>query len=124
MSLTPKQQRILHYIKNYITGSGGAAPTMKEIGSHFQMRSSASVHKNLKALEREGRIQIIPNVARGIRFIEANAQKEDTDGDAKPIGEARYWMELPDPPAPILHYLLLKVKSECVNVWANGTARS
>jgi len=67
--LTVKQERILHYIKNYIIGSGGAAPTIAEIGRQFEMKSPASVHKVLGVLEREGKIQKIANVSRGIRLV-------------------------------------------------------
>ncbi len=70
MPLTPKQERILHYIKNYITGSGGAAPTIAEIGRQFEMKSPASVHKVLGVLENAGKIERIPNVSRGIRLVD------------------------------------------------------
>ena len=43
---------------------------MAEIGRQFQMRSSASVHGILSALEREGLIKRIPNVSRGIELVE------------------------------------------------------
>jgi len=69
MPLTPKQERILHYIKNYIIGSGGAAPTIAEIGRQFQMKSPASVHQVLGVLEDAGKITKVPNVSRGIRLV-------------------------------------------------------
>jgi repressor LexA len=56
-------------LKNYIIGSGGAAPTIAEIGRQFQMRSPASVHKVLGVLEDAGKIERVANVSRGIRLV-------------------------------------------------------
>lgn len=65
--LSPKQQRILNYIRHY-SEMEGESPTLKEIGQEFNMSSPASVHENLTTLEREGLITRIPNVARGVRL--------------------------------------------------------
>lgn len=65
--LSPKQERIFNFIRRY-SESNKETPTISEIGQQFQMRSPASVHKNLTALEREGLITKVPNVARGIRL--------------------------------------------------------
>lgn len=65
--LSPKQQRILEFIRRY-DQSNKETPTISEIGRQFQMKSSASVYQNLLALEREGLITKVPNVARGIRL--------------------------------------------------------
>jgi len=69
MPLTPKQTRILDFIKGYAQSNNGTTPTMSEIGKHFEMRSPASVHKVLGLLEDAGKIQRIPNVSRGIRLV-------------------------------------------------------
>jgi repressor LexA len=42
---------------------------MAEIGQEFGMSSSASVHHVVSILEREGLIQRIPNVSRGIELV-------------------------------------------------------
>jgi repressor LexA len=76
MPVTAKQRRIFEFIRRYIE-SNQEAPTIAEIGRQFQMRSSASVHAVLTALEREGLIKRIPNVSRGIQI----AQKEGGGGD-------------------------------------------
>jgi len=52
MSLSPKQTRIYEFIKGYFA-SNDHAPTIAEIGKQFGMRSPASVHEVLVALERE-----------------------------------------------------------------------
>ena len=77
MPVTAKQRRIFEFIRRYIE-SNHEAPTIAEIGRQFQMRSSASVHAVLTALEREGLIKRIPNVSRGIQIVE---QGESSEGD-------------------------------------------
>src|SRR6185503_13332786 len=76
MAVTAKQKRIFEFIRRYID-SNQEAPTIAEIGRQFQMRSSASVHAVLTALEREGLIKRIPNVSRGIEIVQ---QKEGGNG--------------------------------------------
>lgn len=77
MPVTAKQRRIFEFIRRYIE-SNHEAPTIAEIGRQFQMRSSASVHAVLTALEREGLIKRTPNVSRGIQIVQ---QKEGGGGD-------------------------------------------
>lgn len=76
MPVTPKQRRIFDFIRRYID-SNHEAPTIAEIGRQFQMRSSASVHAVLTALEREGLIKRIPNVSRGIQVVQQSESSEE-----------------------------------------------
>ena len=68
MAITPRQREVLDYLSRFI-GAKGHAPTIAEIRSHFGLASPATVHHLLSALEREGLIRRIPNVARGIEII-------------------------------------------------------
>jgi repressor LexA len=68
MPITARQRRVLDYIKHYFDVHQ-EAPTMAEIGQEFGMSSSASVHHVVSILEREGLIQRIPNVSRGIELV-------------------------------------------------------
>ena len=77
MPITAKQRRIFEFIRRYIE-SNQEAPTIAEIGRQFQMKSSASVHAVLTALEREGLIKRIPNVSRGIEIVQ---QQKESSGD-------------------------------------------
>src|SRR6185295_20114999 len=77
MPVTAKQKRIYEFIRRYID-SNQEPPTIAEIGRHFEMRSSASVHAVLTALEREGLIKRIPNVSRGIEIVQ---QQKESRGD-------------------------------------------
>lgn len=64
--LTKRREEILNFIlafkKKY-----GHIPTVREIGSHFGIKSTNGVYEHLKALEREGYIEITPNKARNIK---------------------------------------------------------
>jgi SOS-response transcriptional repressor LexA len=66
--LSNKQLRIYKFLENYIA-SNKEAPTMAEIGRQFQLRSSQSVYAILVAIENQGLIERVPNVARGIRLV-------------------------------------------------------
>ena len=78
MPVTAKQRRVYEFIRRYIE-SNHEAPTIAEIGRQFQMRSSASVHAILQALEREGFIKRIPNVSRGIELVKQERDDDDNN---------------------------------------------
>src|ERR1700704_2712672 len=68
MPVTPRQRQVYEFISRHIDVHR-LPPTIAEIGRHFKMSSSASVHSILSALEREGLIKRIPNVSRGIELV-------------------------------------------------------
>jgi len=78
MAITARQRQVYEYISRYIA-SNNQPPTLAEIGKHFKMSSSASVHSILSALEREGLIKRIPNVSRGIELIPSEAEANGDD---------------------------------------------
>ncbi|MEW6731942.1 MAG: transcriptional repressor LexA [Acidobacteriota bacterium] len=55
-TLTPRRKQILEYLERYIA-QHGYAPTIQEIGRHFHLNSTATVHKHLTALEQIGLIE-------------------------------------------------------------------
>lgn len=63
-----KTLRILDFIKRYAQ-SNHEAPTLKEIGQQFNMRSSASVHAHLTKMEEMGLIRRSRKM-RGIEIVE------------------------------------------------------
>ena len=85
MPVTAKQRRVFEFIRRYID-SNQEPPTIAEIGRHFQMRSPASVHAILLALEREGLIKRIPNVSRGIEIVEQKDGGDDDDNEIPLLG--------------------------------------
>ena len=83
MPVTPRQRQIYEFISRYIDVHK-LPPTIAEIGHHFKMSSSASVHSILSALEREGLIKKIPNVSRGIELVKQESVS-DSDGFDIPL---------------------------------------
>lgn len=59
---------ILDFIRE--KAAGGASPTVREIGDHFDIRSTNGVRYHLTRLRRRGDITIQPKVARGIRVAD------------------------------------------------------
>lgn len=65
--LTPRQEKILHVIREAITDEG-VAPTVVEIAERAGLRSGSSVHYQLRELETKGAIVREPHQPRGIRL--------------------------------------------------------
>jgi repressor LexA len=70
MILTKRQKQFLDYISGYI-GENGFAPTLEEIGEHFELNSLATVHKHLANLESKGLIRRKWNFSRAIELDDA-----------------------------------------------------
>ena len=69
MTLTKRQKQILDYIEETIREQG-YAPTLEEIGAHFELRSMATVHKHVSNLEAKGLIRRKWNHSRSIELVE------------------------------------------------------
>lgn len=80
MPVTARQRHVYEFLSRYID-TNNQPPTIAEIGKHFKMSSSASVHSILSGLEREGLIKRIPNVSRGIELI----KQEENSSDEIPL---------------------------------------
>lgn len=65
-SLTPKQKKILDYLKNF-SQKNQYSPTIKEIAKHFK-KTPATIHQYLKTLESKGFIKRDKRTARGIQL--------------------------------------------------------
>ncbi len=63
--LTQKQREVYDFIRDKIR-SRGYGPTVREIGSHFDISSPNGVMCHLKALEKKGLISREPNMSRAI----------------------------------------------------------
>ena len=70
--LTEKQEAIFKYIRGRIL-SGDPAPTVREIGDEFGIRSPNGVMCHLKALEKKGHIVRDNHLSRSIRLPGASA---------------------------------------------------
>jgi repressor LexA len=78
MPVTVRQRQVFDFISRY-QESHKQPPTIAEIGKHFKMSSSASVHSILSALEREGLIKRIPNVSRGIEVMQPEIATDSSE---------------------------------------------
>lgn len=67
--LTQRQLDVLNFIRQCIR-ERGYGPTVREIGSHFQIRSPNGVMCHLRALEKKGLINRAPNMSRAIQLAE------------------------------------------------------
>jgi repressor LexA len=66
-SLSPRQERILAYIREFVQ-EHGYPPAIRDIQSKLQISSTSVVAYNLKALETKGMLQREGNVSRGIKL--------------------------------------------------------
>jgi repressor LexA len=67
-ALTQRQREILDFISSSIV-ERGFPPTLREIGEHFQIRSTNGVNDHLKALEKKGHLRREDLKSRAMRPI-------------------------------------------------------
>lgn len=73
VSLTPAQQRIYEFVRNFIEREGHA-PSHEEIRDHFGFKSRNAVHKHLLALQERGYLKLpLPNKKRAMELIQLNS---------------------------------------------------
>jgi repressor LexA len=65
--LTKRQKELYDFLEQYIA-ERGYAPTLEEIGEHFELSSLATVHKHLANLEEKGLIRRRWNFSRAIEL--------------------------------------------------------
>jgi len=65
--LTKRQKELYDFLEKYIE-ERGYAPTLEEIGEHFELSSLATVHKHLANLEEKGLIRRRWNFSRAIEL--------------------------------------------------------
>jgi len=72
-NLTSRQGEVLDFINRFVE-ENGYPPSHEEIQSEVGLSSKSHVHFYLKALEKEGYIQRVPNIPRGIRLTGKSAR--------------------------------------------------
>lgn len=85
-ALTLRQREILDFISHSIT-SRGFPPTLREIGEHFNIRSTNGVNDHLKALEKKGHLRREDLKSRAMRPI-----LRDGSGEVVPLRRAAQTM--------------------------------
>jgi repressor LexA len=78
MVLTPRQREVYDFICRF-SELRGYAPTIAEIRAQLGLRSPASVHQLISALEREEFIRRIPNASRGIEVVKQAASEQSCE---------------------------------------------
>lgn len=68
--LTARQQQVLEYIRERITGIG-QSPTIREIGERFRISSTNGVREHINALIRKGYLKKQEFVARGLQLTQS-----------------------------------------------------
>lgn len=71
-SLTPKQAKLLAFIKDYMATSGGVAPSYAEMMAGAEQASKAGIHRLLAGLAERGHIAQMKNRARSIVLLEGD----------------------------------------------------
>ncbi len=73
--LTPRQEEILEFIKDF-SYDEGYPPTRAEIAEAFGFRSPNAAEEHLRALDRKGAIELLSGSSRGIRLLEEEVGEE------------------------------------------------
>ncbi len=79
-ALTDRQREIYIFIRSKIQGRG-YGPTVREIGTQFDIKSPNGVMCHLKALQKKGLINREPNMSRAIQLLD-----DPTSAPAAPMG--------------------------------------
>jgi repressor LexA len=82
--LTPKQKRLLDYIRA-ASEANGYAPSQQEIADHFGFRSLGTVQNYLVRLEREGFLRRIWNAKRALEPVELKREVHEIAGAELPL---------------------------------------
>ena len=76
--LTDRQREILEFITSSI-GARGYPPTLREIGTHFGIRSTNGVNDHLRALEKKGYLQREDLKSRALRPVNGLGKPIESD---------------------------------------------
>lgn len=68
-NLTKRQRQILDFI-NEFSQKHGYSPSYREIGEHFGLSSTATIHAHVSALQKKGLVKRSHNEARSIELIQ------------------------------------------------------
>ena len=69
-NLTKRQRQILDFITEF-TNDKGYAPSLREIGEHFNLSSPATIHAHVQSLKQKGMLKTSFNQARSIEIVPA-----------------------------------------------------
>jgi repressor LexA len=78
MVLTPRQREVYDFVARFIE-ERGYAPTIAEIKERLGLRSPATVHQLLSALEDEALIRRVPHASRAIELVNESGADESNE---------------------------------------------
>ncbi|MDD7409118.1 MAG: transcriptional repressor LexA [Anaerovoracaceae bacterium] len=70
MNLTEREHKVLDFLEDII-GAKGYPPTVREICSHFNIKSTSTIHRDLASLEEKGFISKDPDKPRTIEVLKS-----------------------------------------------------
>ena len=107
--LTPRQRRILDFIRETVAATG-LPPTRAEIAAALGFASPNAAEGHLRALARKGAIELVPGASRGIRLVADGLPVVGRVAAGAPILAAEHVEDHhrldPDLFSPRAHYLL------------------
>jgi repressor LexA len=69
LALTRRQREVYEFIRDFVSRNG-YSPSLEEIGSHFDLKSVATVHKHVQHLVQKGFLQKAWNRSRSVEPVE------------------------------------------------------
>jgi repressor LexA len=81
VTLYNRQRQILDFVAQYIQANG-YSPTLQEIAQALGVRSLATVHEHLQAMERKGVIKKYEGSVRGIEILDKSVAGRGQSGEA------------------------------------------
>lgn len=93
--LTDRQREVLDFIRIRVRDNH-RPPTVREIGDHFEIRSTNGVRVILDALEKKGHLKRSPRLSRGLSVIENDpASLEAAETNARNSVPEPEWLRIP-----------------------------
>ncbi len=80
VTLYNRQRQILDFVAQYIQ-TNGYSPTLQEIAKALGVRSLATVHEHLQAMEKKGIVKKYEGSVRGIEILDKTAANRTSVGD-------------------------------------------
>lgn len=72
IAITKRQRELLDFIKAYMAGNDGLAPSVMEMARGLALNSTSNVHSMLERLEERGVIRRLKFHARAIEIVDEN----------------------------------------------------
>jgi len=68
---TPKQSRLLGFVRDYQTANNGVSPSFEEMQTALGLRSKGSLHTMIKRAALRNLVTYVPRCSRSLKLVEA-----------------------------------------------------